>query len=94
MLSRGKVWKIWQMNTISPTKTIQTSHAHYKAIGLYTNLPNFLPNHLSNQFCQTFLLYSSSRGNCVQHPLHCSTNSEFLITYLHYVYFMIHALFH
>ena len=44
-----KVWRIWQMS-----KTIQTSHASYKAIGLYINLPNFfLPYHFSDQFHQT-----------------------------------------
>ena len=31
------------------------SHAHYIAIGLYTNSPNFFPKPLSNQFCQTLL---------------------------------------
>ena len=42
------------MSTTLQTKTIQMSHAHYIAIGLYTNSPNFFsPKPLSNQFHQT-----------------------------------------
>lgn len=46
-------------------KTIQTSHAqvvlYYVAISLYINSPNFLSNDSSNQFHQTYQLYSDCR---------------------------------
>ena len=41
MFGEGKFGEFCKWTQVLQTKTIQASHAHYIAIGLYANLPNF-----------------------------------------------------
>ena len=71
ILYSGNVWR-WESlanlaneHNFAKLKPIQMSHAHYIAIDLYTNLPNFFRQNLyqinfaKHYCCQTFLLYGS-----------------------------------
>ena len=60
-------WNVWgefgEWTQIHQSKTIQTSHAHYMAVGLYSNSPNFFCHiiyqiNFAKHYChQTFPLY-------------------------------------